>query len=180
MESHSRFAQASYRGVLLLPHKGQRHVAWGVSPRLTVPHNPRAPKGRRQSLSKRRPAVAPSGLWGSLGVPFLGLAPQATCLCPFGAKIQDHHVFRRIAEEPRPNPFYSSSLTDLREAGRQGRRTTLTGWEVRAAPAAAPRRPAESASRTARSTRRRSRPSPPAPPRGRSAPGDGTRPACCR
>src|SRR4029077_18128311 len=38
------------------------------------------------SLASRRHAVAPSGLRDLGGHQFLGLTPQATCRCPFGAK----------------------------------------------------------------------------------------------
>jgi hypothetical protein len=65
--------------------KGRRHVAWGASARTTASQLLPSPNGAKAALSGT-PAFATSGLRREFGSPrFLGLAPQATCLRPFGA-----------------------------------------------------------------------------------------------
>jgi hypothetical protein len=61
-----------------------------------------APKGRRQTHASRKTAVAPSGLWVCFGTGYLGLTPQATCLCPLRGKIPDPRlVYKRVGSRPR-------------------------------------------------------------------------------
>src|SRR4051812_15048033 len=68
-----------------LAPKEPRHVAWGASPRRGDQNGSQSPEGaaadRRSEEDRRRP-------FGALdrgGAGFLGLTPQATCLCPSGA-----------------------------------------------------------------------------------------------
>jgi hypothetical protein len=90
---------ASVRPNESLPRKGQRHVAWGASPRDRQRQDPQSPEGAAAShlemVTCRRPCGALEMVWP----PTLGLAPQATCLGSFGA-MKDH--FRTQASESLP------------------------------------------------------------------------------
>ena len=69
--------------------EGCRHVAWGFSPRNKAPQPTQSPKGAQAARSDPLAAYAPSGLDDFLGLPYLGLKPQALCLRPCGAGFRD-------------------------------------------------------------------------------------------
>src|SRR3954452_8419798 len=62
--------------------EGQRHVAWGVSPRDRSTKPPRSPERATAVPSIRRAAVAPSGLWDSFGPPSWGSRPRLHAVAP--------------------------------------------------------------------------------------------------
>jgi hypothetical protein len=80
--------------VLSCPGRGRGIKPGASAPGTEAPHPIQAPTGRRQlARSCLRPVGAPEGFWCR----FLGLAPQALCLCPFRAGNAAGHLATREA-----------------------------------------------------------------------------------
>src|SRR3954464_2663681 len=72
--------------------EGQRHVAWGVSPRDRSTKPPRSPERATAVPSIRRTAVAPSGLWDFFGPPSWGSRPRLHAVAPSEPGLFDDEV----------------------------------------------------------------------------------------
>ena len=84
-----------------LPRKGQRHVAWGVSPRKGMPNESPSPEGATADPCSKEDCRRPFGAQGCCGTGYLGLTPQATCRCPFRGKKSDSTTCVQDGGSPR-------------------------------------------------------------------------------